>query len=162
MAEDRRFLFLLQRATRAAIARVNASTHRRLGVSVAQLATLSYLAPRNGCTMTEIAGLLDLHKPAASAMLRRLERARLVRREPNPRDGRGALLFLTPKGERVRVASRPVFQGAMSKMTEGFTPRELDVVFQFLNALVEGGRHPLLETKGVRPTRALHAALESA
>ena len=137
MAQDRRLLFLLQRARRAALAHVNARTLDRLGVSVAQLGTLSYLAQRHGCTMTEIAELLDLNKPAASAMLRRLERARLIRREPNPRDGRGTLLFLTAKGERVRLASRPVFQRAMSELIGDFAPSELEAVFRFLNALLE-------------------------
>lgn len=141
MAHDRRLLFLLQRATRGAIARANTSTLERLGVSVAQLGTLSYLAQRQGCTMTDVAALLDLNKPAVSAMLARLERAHLIRREPNPRDGRGTLLFLTAKGERVRLASRPVFQRAISEMVEGFTASELEVVFRFLNVLVERGKH---------------------
>jgi MarR family transcriptional regulator, transcriptional regulator for hemolysin len=137
VAHDRRLLYLLQRATRAAIARANTSTLERLGVSVAQLGTLSYLAQRHGCTMTDVAALLDLNKPAVSAMLGRLERAHLIRRAPNPRDGRGTLLFLTAKGERVRLASRPVFQRAISEMVEGFTAGELEVVFRFLNVLVE-------------------------
>ncbi len=139
MAPDRRLLFLLQRATHAAITRANAITLQHLGVSVAQLGTLSYLARKQGCTMTDVAELLALHKPAVSAMLARLERAHLIRREPNPRDGRGTLLFLTAKGERARLAARPVFRGAIAEMVEGFSESELEVVFRFLNALVERG-----------------------
>ncbi len=64
-------------------------------------------------------------------------RAEDSRAQSNPRNGRGTLLFLTAKGERVRLASRPVFRRAMSEMVEGFTSSELKVVFRFLNALVE-------------------------
>ena len=163
MAQDRRLLFLLQRATRAALAHVNARTLDRLVVSVAQLGTLSYLAQRQGCTMTEIADLLDLNKPAVSAMLRRLERAHLIRREPNPSDGRGTLLFLTAKGERVRLASRPVFQRAMSEVTGGFAASELVVVFRFLNALLERSRQYSSRGPDYPPRRAttrLHPSLE--
>jgi DNA-binding MarR family transcriptional regulator len=140
VANDRRLLFLLQKATRAAIARANESMRESLGVSVAQLGTLSYLAQQQSSTMTEIAELLDLKKPAASAMLARLERAKLLRRAPNPRDGRGTLLFLTAKGERMRLAARPVFRRAISEMVEGFAESDLEVVFRFLNALVEKRR----------------------
>ena len=130
---------------------------------MAQLGTLSYLAQRHGCTMTEIAELLDLNKPAVSAMLRRLERSHLIRREPNPHDGRGTLLFLTAKGERVRLASRPVFQRAMSEVTGDFAASELEVVFRYLNALLERSRQDSSRRPAPPPrraTRALHASLE--
>jgi uncharacterized protein (DUF1330 family) len=91
-------------------------------------------------------------------MLRRLERSRLIRRERNPRDGRGTLLFLTAKGERSRVASRPVFQRALSDMIEGFTARELRVVLRFLNTLVERGRLRCLATTGILGLRRARTA----
>ncbi len=134
---DRRLLFVLQQATRASIGHANTKLLERADVSVAQLATLSYVAGRPGCTMTDVAQLLDLNKSAVSGMLGRLERAGLVRREPNPRDGRGSLLFSTGTGERVRQRSGPVFRAVLAEMTDGFTPAEIDVVLRFLNALVE-------------------------
>ena len=137
MASDRRLLYLLQRAARAATAGANASTVERIGVSVTQLGTLSYLAKHAGCTATDIAELLDLNKSAVSSMIGRLERAALVRRAPNPRDGRASLLFLTEKGQRVLTQARPVFRRAMADMTEGFSEGELATVFRFLNSLVE-------------------------
>lgn len=133
---DRRFLFVLQRAARAATNHVSSVTLERLGVSVAQLGTLSYVAQKPGCTMTEVADVLDLNKSAASGMLSRLERAELVTREPNPRDGRGACLSLTPKGEQVRAASRSVFRRTMADLTEGVSQAELETTLKVLNLLV--------------------------
>jgi DNA-binding MarR family transcriptional regulator len=134
---DRRLLFLLQRASRAALARTNARLTERVEISVAQLATLSYVAEQDGCTSTDLAAVLDLNKSAVSTMLGRLERAGLVRREPDPRDARGARLHLTVRGDKTRRDSRPAFRTAIAEMTEGFTPAELDVVLRFLNSVVE-------------------------
>ena len=134
---DRRLLFLLQRASRAALARTNSRLFDRPGTSVEQLATLSFVAGRPGCTLTDISDLLDLNKSAVSGMIGRLERAGTLRREPNPKDGRGSLLHLTPRGEKVRRESQPVFRSAMAELTQGFTAAEMNVVFRFLNAVVE-------------------------
>jgi DNA-binding MarR family transcriptional regulator len=134
---DRRLLFLLQRASRAALARTNALLADRVEISVAQLATLSYVTEHDGCTSTDVAAELDLNKSAVSTMLGRLERAGLVRREPNPDDARGTRLHLTARGDKTRKDSRPAFRAAVAEMTEGFTPAELDVVLRFLNAVVE-------------------------
>jgi DNA-binding MarR family transcriptional regulator len=134
---DRRQLFLLQRAARAALVHVNQRLQVQVEVSVAQLATLSYLQRHPGCAMTALADLLDLNKSAVTGMIARLERAGLVRRDANPRDGRSSLLYPTPKGERMRERARPVFRAVMAEMNEGFSERERDVVLRFLNSVVQ-------------------------
>ena len=134
---DQRLLFVLHRAARAAVAYTNAVLAERLAISVAQLATLSLLAERPGRSLTEIARELDLNKSAVSGMLSRLERAELIAREPNPRDGRGAHLLLLDRGKNLRKRSQPIFRGVMAELTAGFTPAELDVVLRFLNAIIE-------------------------
>ncbi|WP_394831354.1 MarR family winged helix-turn-helix transcriptional regulator [Pendulispora rubella] len=134
---DRRLFFLLPRAARMVMARANDATIRVLGVSSAQLATLAYLAKKPGSTMTDVANLFDLNKSGVSGMVARLERAGLVKREPSPRDGRATLLWLTPKGESVRAESMPLVRRATAEMTEGFTPEEVDVIYRFLNAIID-------------------------
>jgi DNA-binding MarR family transcriptional regulator len=127
----------MHRATRMAIAHFDERIVARLGVSTMQLGTLSHLAKNPGTSMTDVAALFDLNKSAVSGMITRLERSGFVRREPNPHDGRGALLFLTKKGERAQAGSRPAFRRAMTELTDGFTEHELDVVIRFLNAVIE-------------------------
>jgi len=117
--------------------RANEVTIRVLGVSSAQLATLAYLAKRPRSTMTDVANLFDLNKSGVSSMIARLERAGLVEREPSPRDGRANLLSLTAKGEAVRAESVPLIRRATAEMTEGFTPDEVEIVFRFLNTLID-------------------------
>ena len=137
MATDRRLLFLLQRATHAAISRANRITLEELGVSAAQLATLAYLAKRPHSTMTEVADLFDLNKSGVSGMVSRLERAALIKREPSPDDKRASLLSLTAKGETVHERSAPLIRRATAEITDGFTSAEMDVVFRFLRAIIE-------------------------
>jgi DNA-binding MarR family transcriptional regulator len=137
MATDRRLLFLLQRATHAAVSRANRITLEALGVSAAQLATLAYLAKRPRSTMTEVADLFDLNKSGVSGMASRLERGGLVKREPSPGDKRASLLSLTTKGQTVHERSAPLIRRATAEITDGFTSAEMDVVFRFLRAIID-------------------------
>src|SRR5689334_9918348 len=124
MATDRRLLFLLQRASRAALCRANRVMLEELGVSAAQFATLAYLAKHPRSTMTEVADLFDLNKSGVSGMVSRLERAGLARREPSQDDKRASLLSLTAKGEAVHERSAPLIRRATAEITGGFTSAE--------------------------------------
>ena len=127
----------MHRASRALVAHANARTFEQLGVSSAQLAALYYVAKRPGCSMTEIADVLDLNKSAMSATVHRLVHAGHLRRDPHPRDGRANLLFLTPKGEAIRAQSLPIIRRLTAQLTEGFTDDDMAVIFRFLNSVVE-------------------------
>jgi DNA-binding MarR family transcriptional regulator len=116
---------------------VNVRTIAELGVSSSQLAALYYVAKRPGCSMTEVATLLDLNKSALSGLVQRLESAEVLRREPNPRDGRGHMLFVTKKGEATRAQSLPLVRKLTTEMTEGFSAAEVETVLRFLNSLIE-------------------------
>jgi DNA-binding MarR family transcriptional regulator len=137
VATDRRLLFLLQRATRAAIGHANRITFDGLGVSAAQLATLAYLAKRPQSTMTDLAELFDLNKSGVSGMVARLERAGLIEREPSPDDKRASLLSLTAKGESIHERSAPLIRRATAEVTDGFTREEIEVVLRFLRTIVD-------------------------
>lgn len=136
MAGDRRLFFLLHRAHRALFAHVNARTYEALGVSSAQLAALYYLAKHDGCSPSEIADMLDLNKSAVSAMVRRMERAGVVRRAANPRDRRATRLHVTAKGRAVHAQSLPLIRRLTSEALAGLDERQVDTVFRFLNAIV--------------------------
>jgi DNA-binding MarR family transcriptional regulator len=133
---DRRLLFLMHRAHRAMLGHVNARMLDELGISSSQLTTLLYVAKNPRCSMTDVAAVLDLAKSAASSMLRRMELAGFVRREPNPKDGRGSLLVITPRGDEVRVRSLPVIRRLQEELTEGFGASERETILRFLNAVV--------------------------
>ncbi len=137
MGTDRRLFFLMHRANRALVAHANARTLEELGISSSQLATMYYVAKHPGCSMTDVANILDLNKSAMSGMVQRLERAELLRREPNPRDARGNRLFLTPKGDAARAQSLPVIRRLTAELTEGFDADDVAVILRFLNSIID-------------------------
>jgi DNA-binding MarR family transcriptional regulator len=134
---DRRLVFLMHRAHRAMMGHVNARMLDEIGISASQLTTLLYIAKNPHCSMSDVAAVLDLAKSAASSTLRRLEVAGFVRREPNPKDARGALLAITPRGEEIRVRSLPFIRHLQEQITEGFDASERETILRFLNAVVD-------------------------
>jgi DNA-binding MarR family transcriptional regulator len=149
MAVDRRLIFLMHRAHRALTARANAVAISELGVSSAQLGMLYHVAKHPGCTMSDVADLLDLNKSAASGMVQRLERGGLLRREPDPRDGRASRLFVTDKGEAKRTQSLTLVRRLTSELTGTFTAAEVEVIYRFLNLVID--RYASEEAEGSTP-----------
>lgn len=62
--------------------------------------------------LSKIGERLQVHATSVTNVIDRLEAAGLVRREPNPRDGRGTLAVITPDGRRVAQAATAQLNGA--------------------------------------------------
>jgi DNA-binding MarR family transcriptional regulator len=78
-------------------------------------------------------GLLHLAQSAASGLAVRLEAAGLVSRGEEKGDGRAARLRLTPTGKRKRDEAARRAIAANTKLLQGFTDQEVDVVVRWLN-----------------------------
>jgi DNA-binding MarR family transcriptional regulator len=76
-------------------------------------AVTSALRLAQPCRPTELARILGMRPTTLSNHLRRLGERGLVRRRPDPRDGRAALLQLTAKGRRDTEACFPAFGDAI-------------------------------------------------
>jgi DNA-binding MarR family transcriptional regulator len=127
----------MHRAHHALLEHATTRTIEALGVSPAQLTTLHYVAKHAGCSFTDVANLLDVAKSAVTSMVRRMETAGLLRREPNANDGRGSLLFLTAKGESVRVQAQPLMRRLNAELMEGFSAPEAETILRFFSSVVE-------------------------
>ncbi len=134
---DRRIFFLLHRAQRALSTYASVGLSEALGISVSQLTTLMYVSRHEGCSLSELAELLDLNKSAVTGLVQRMERAGTLRREPNPDDARGSLLYVTPKGHEVRERAKPLLRKLNAELTHGFSPAEIDTVLRFLDGIVQ-------------------------
>lgn len=73
------------------------------GLSLSQLAVLARLEPRDGITAAELARAEAMKPQSMGAILAALEAQDLVRRRPDPRDGRRILFALTAKGAAIRT-----------------------------------------------------------
>lgn len=105
------------------------------GVTSAQAGLLFFLGRNDGALMNEAATALDLGAPGMSGLADRTERAGLIERRPDESDRRASRLWLTDAGRSARQRSRAGMKVLNAKLTEGFTPEEIDVVARWLGSL---------------------------
>jgi DNA-binding MarR family transcriptional regulator len=87
----------------------------------------------HGRRIEELRAALSLSQPGGAHLVTRLERAGLATRAPDPADGRGTLVRLTPRGRaaarRVVVARDDAIRAALG----GLSAREQDVLLGVLD-----------------------------
>lgn len=105
------------------------------GVTAAQSGLLFFLGTNNGALMSEAAAALDLGAPGMSGLADRTERAGLIERRADERDGRASRLWLTEAGRAARQRSKGRMTDLNARLTEGFTEAEIDVVARWLTSL---------------------------
>ena len=106
------------------------------GVSLWDYTVLRALSgARDRCMrMTELARATDYTPSGLTRLVERLERAGLVRRDPCPDDGRGAVATLTPEGQRAFARAR---RAHLAEVRERFLDRCSEEEFATLVAVWE-------------------------
>jgi DNA-binding MarR family transcriptional regulator len=84
--------------------------------------------------LSKIGERLQVHATSVTNVIDRLEAAGLVRREPNPRDGRGTLAVITDEGRAVATKATADLNAARFGMS-ALTEPELTEVFDVLRRL---------------------------
>jgi DNA-binding MarR family transcriptional regulator len=105
-------------------ARLSEARLKPLGFGVGQLPVL--VAMRNGgvSTQRDLARFAKVEQPPMAQMLARMERDGLIRRMPDPADGRSSHVSMTRAAEaRLPSAIEVLFQGNHEAL-EGFTDEE--------------------------------------
>ena len=106
------------------------------GLTFARYEALVLLAfSRQGALPLRVIGeRLMVHPTSVTNTVDRLERDGMVRRRPNPRDGRGTLAEITPSGRDVVTRSTADLMAARFGMAE-YDPAELAEIFALLRGL---------------------------
>lgn len=106
-----------------------------LGVNVTDMECLALIFFKGLSTPSELAKYTGLTSGATTAMLDRLEKARLIERHPNPQDRRGTLIVLT--SERTNEVSAMFASGreAIDELTSSYSEEELEVISNYLSRL---------------------------
>jgi DNA-binding MarR family transcriptional regulator len=106
------------------------------GLTFARYEALVLLAfSRRGALPLRVIGeRLMVHPTSVTNTVDRLERDGLVRRRPNPRDGRGTLAEITPSGREVMTRSTADLMAARFGMADYDSP-ELGEIFTLLRGL---------------------------
>ena len=98
------------------------------GLSFTEYHALARLSENPGHTMrmSELAEVTNASLSRLSHLIKRLELRNLVRREPDPRDGRYTNAILTPAGLRLLVASAPAHVAKVRELViDALSPAEL-------------------------------------
>jgi len=137
MRNEPRLFHLLSQAQRAVAQAAERESVAKLGVTPAQLALLYALEGDAPVAMAAVGGALGLSPAALSGLADRCERAGLVRRQPNGRDGRSIELAATANGAELRARSYPLLADLNARLIEGLDATERGAAAKFLTGLVE-------------------------
>ena len=104
-----------------------------LGIHPGQDRLLAELWERDGLSQSELIERLGVQPPTVTGIVQRLERAGIVRREPDPENRRISRVYLTEKG---RELERPVWEAHAEVEREFFKNLSADELRE-LTALLE-------------------------
>jgi DNA-binding MarR family transcriptional regulator len=89
----------------------------------------------DGRSLVRIARAVQVERPAMTNTIQKLEARGLVRVGPDPRDGRGKLVFLTPAGRAAREAAVAAATAAIAPIAAGLDAAEIAGALPLLRRL---------------------------
>ena len=107
--------------------------HRHVRASYGSL--LLPLWEEDGLRMGELARRARLSKQTLTTMVRLMERDGLVRREPDPDDGRASRVSLTPRAKRLKPVADEVVGALTVRVQERLSPRQARDIERGLRAI---------------------------
>ncbi|WP_327350413.1 MarR family winged helix-turn-helix transcriptional regulator [Streptomyces sp. NBC_01304] len=105
------------------------------GLALGQFEFLQIIDRVDGCRVLDIVSELAITVGAVSKAVDRLVAAGWCVRVAHPQDRRSSVLRLTPEGEKVLAASRPVVESALAALTQTVPAADLKRLAATLAAL---------------------------
>jgi DNA-binding MarR family transcriptional regulator len=102
-----------------------------IGVNVTDAECLGFLFHQKQATPKELARYTGLTSGSTTAMLDRLEKAKLIKRQPNPRDRRGTLITISDTGAKEIAPYFLELSNAQDNLIAGYPEEELWVLAEF-------------------------------
>lgn len=96
------------RATWQAVIKMYNEEAKNYGVTMAIGFTLLSIDPKGGTPSTALGPKMGMEATSLSRILKNIEEKGYIQRKPNPNDGRGVLIHLTPLGLEKRKESKDV------------------------------------------------------
>ena len=106
-----------------------------LNVTRSQWWVLAYLSREDGMTQSQLAVELDLGKVAVGGLVDRLEKAGLLRRDPDASDRRVNRVFLEPKSKQLIARMRKISHRMNQQILEGLADEQLETTAVTLDAM---------------------------
>jgi DNA-binding MarR family transcriptional regulator len=110
--------------------------HTSLGITGPQRLVIRIVGRFPGITAGQLAEILQLHPGTLSGILNRLENRRLISRRSDPRDGRRALIGLTPQGRLFDVHAKQTIELAVQESLAELPREQVTATRQVLERVV--------------------------
>lgn len=105
------------------------------GISVPEWRVISVIGSHDQASFNTLVQTLGVDKGWISRTVMQLERADLVRRTPDPRDGRQFLLSLTKAGRALHLKGSGVSLARQQRLESQFDATELAMLYKLLGRL---------------------------
>jgi len=109
----------------------------KLGVNVTDMECLALLFFKGIATPTELSEYTGLSSGATTAMLDRLEKAKLIKRQPNPNDRRGTLIVVEKDSQKKVGPLFATTRIAQDELLASYSEKELEILLDFFEKFTE-------------------------
>jgi DNA-binding MarR family transcriptional regulator len=106
-----------------------------VGVTGPQRMVIRLVGRYPGISAGQVSDLLHLHPSTLTGILKRLEKAGLVARRPDPADGRRALLVLSPRGRGIDAVRGGTVEAGVRRALARLPTRAVAVAREVLEEL---------------------------
>jgi DNA-binding MarR family transcriptional regulator len=120
----------------------------KLGVNDTDMQCLALLFFKGMSTPTELSKYTGISTGATTAMLDRLEKAKLIKRKPNPNDRRGILIEVDKSSVKTVGPMFADTRVAQDKLVASYSEKELQVISDFFKRFTDiwdDGREKLIK-----------------
>ncbi|WP_394750590.1 MarR family winged helix-turn-helix transcriptional regulator [Spongiimicrobium salis] len=118
------------RATWQAVARMYNEEAKNFDTTMAIGFTMLSIDPKTGTPSTALGPKMGMEATSLSRVLKSMEEKGLIERKPNPKDGRGVLIHLTPFGLEKRKISKDVVMRFNNTVKEHISDQKLEHFFE--------------------------------
>ena len=123
------------RATWQSVAKMYNEEAKNFGTTMAVGFTLLSIDPKSGTPSTSLGPKMGMEATSLSRILKSMEEKGLITRKPNPDDGRGVLIYLTPFGLEKRKDSKDVVLRFNEVVRENVSEEEVGNFFKVMETI---------------------------
>lgn len=123
------------RATWQAVARMYNEEAKFFDSTMAVGFCLLSIDPKSGTPSTALGPKMGMESTSLSRILKSMEEKGLIERQPNPKDGRGVLIHLTPFGLEKREDSKAVVLNFNNKVRNEVCMEDLEGFFRVIDSI---------------------------
>ena len=134
------------RATWQAVARMYNEEAKEFDSTMAVGFTLLSIDPKTGTPSTALGPKMGMEATSLSRILKSMEEKGLIKRKPNPNDGRGVLIHLTEFGLEKRNYSKEVVLRFDNVIKQNVSEEKLNHFFEVMNTITVSYTHLTLPT----------------